>query len=71
MQRKAVYKRVHFCEVCGFPFIAARATAKTCSGKCRTRKSRAGRKTRGLSSRVTMQQLEMLLVSHGGQMSLL
>jgi hypothetical protein len=70
MKNPERYKHVHRCEVCGYPFLSARRTAKTCSDRCRQRKSRAGRAARGLSERVTIQQLEMLLLTHGGQMTM-
>lgn len=60
-------KHVNRCEVCGYPFLSSHSNAKTCSSKCRQRKYRAGQ-GRAKREGVTLEQLEMLLVTHGGQM---
>lgn len=66
-------KRVRFystrlCDKCHRPFKAARKDAKFCSPACRKRASRGGEvKRRKPVTNVTLNQLELLLIKHGGK----
>lgn len=66
--KRVNYSRVVYCDCCRRLFRAARKDAKYCSAACRKRASRAGQvKHKKPVTQVTIHQLELLLVQHGGQ----
>jgi len=67
MKRVRFY-RTTYCDVCRRPFKASRKDAKLCSPACRKTAERGGQtKKRKPVTKVTLNQLELLLIKHGGK----